>query len=166
MQHRDLADSITKEHLLELKRPAPGTVAQDIVGAAPVLCSVAGLAGVQVRFGSVAVSPAATVSAATTATATPTAVTTAPTPAAAAAGTLFARAGDVHTEGAAAEFFAVHGVNGLLRFFRRTHRDEGKAARPARGAVGDEVGFDDGAVGREGILQVVLGDFEVEVADE
>lgn len=108
--------------------------------------------------GLVTVSPTATVSA------TATAATL--TSAAAAPGTLFAWAGDIDAEGAPAEFFAVHAVNRLLRLLRRTHGDEGKPARPAGGPVGDKVGFDDSAVHREGILQVVLRDFEVKVPNE
>ncbi len=110
----------------------------------------------------VTVSPAATVSA----TATAATVTTASATTTATTGALFARPGDIDVEGAPAQFFAIQTVNGLLRLLRRTHGDEGKPARPTGGPVGDEVGFDNRAIGREGILQIVLGDFEVEVPDE
>jgi len=98
------------------------------------------------------------------ATVTATAVTTAAT--AAAAGTLFARASDIDAESAATEVFAVQTVNRLLGFLRGAHCDKGEATRPTGSPIGDEIGFDNGAIGCEGVLQVVFGDFEVEVPDE
>jgi len=96
-----------------------------------------------------------------TATAIPTTTVTIAAP-----GSLFARTGNIDAESATAEVFAVHAVNRLLRFFGRVHGDEAKPARPAGRPVSDQVGFDDGAVGGEGVLQVVFGDFEVEIPDE
>ncbi len=101
--------------------------------------------------------------AAASAPATAAAVTT---PATATAGALLALSSDVDVQGTAAQLLAVQAINGLLRLFGGAHGDEGKPARPAAGPVSDEVGFDDGTERREGILQVVLGDFEVEVPDE
>src|ERR1043166_6951593 len=108
--------------------------------------------------GLVAVSPPATMSATVTATAVTTAT--------AAAGTLFARASDIDAESPAAKVLAVHTVNRLLGFLRGAHRDKGEAAGPTGSPIGDKVGFGNGAIGCEGVLQVVLGDFEVEVPDE
>jgi len=108
----------------------------------------------------------ATAAAATTTTTTA-AITTAPaTTTAAAAGTLFARPGDIDVQSAAAQFLAVQCIDGFLGLLGRAHRDEGEPARAACGPVGNQIGFLNGAVRREGVLQVVFGDFEVEVPDE
>ena len=111
---------------------------------------------------SLTISVTAAVSApAASAVPTPATATTATT-----AGTLFARPGDVDVQGTSAQFLPVQGVDGFLRLFRGAHRHEGKAARTPGVAVGNEVGLDDSAVSGKGVLQVVFGDFEVEVPDE
>ncbi len=101
-----------------------------------------------------------------TATAVPASATSTVATPSAATGTLFARAGNIDVESPATEVFAVHAVNRLLRFLWRTHGDEGKSAGPASGPVSNEVGFDHGAERCEGVLQVVFGDFKVEIPDE
>jgi len=110
---------------------------------------------------SVTVAPAAT--AATPASSTTT-VTTAP--AAAATGMLFPRPGNIDRYGPPAQLFAVQGVDGFLRLFRRAHGYETEAAWPTGGPVSNQIGFDYRAVRRKGVLQVVFGDFEVEVPNE
>ena len=80
--------------------------------------------------------------------------------------TLFARPGNIDVERAPTQVLAVQTVDCFLRFFGRTHRDKGKTARPTGRSIGDKVCFDHGSVRREGILQVVFGDFEVKIPDE
>src|SRR5215472_1982061 len=69
-----------------------------------------------------------------------------------AASALFFGSSFVDGEIASIKFGAVHGVDGFLRFFRRGHRDESKAARASGSAVGHEVGLGDHAMRREGVL--------------
>src|SRR5690349_12562076 len=85
------------------------------------------------------------------------------TAAAAAASTFLTRAGDVDGQGPTIQLGAVHGRDGLLGFFRRAHGNESETARPAAHAVHHQVGFNDGAVRREGVLQIVFGGIEGEV---
>jgi hypothetical protein len=84
----------------------------------------------------------------------------------AAARAFLTRPGDVNAQSAAAQIFAIQGVDGLLRCLRRIHRYKGEPTRAARGSVSNEIGLDDRAIGGEGVLQVVFRDFEVEVPDE
>ncbi len=102
----------------------------------------------------------------TAATVSATLTAAAITAATATTGALFARTGNIDVESAAPEFLAVHAFNRLLCFLWRAHGDEGKPAGPASCPVSDEVGFHHGAVRCESVLQVVLGDFEVEIPDE
>jgi hypothetical protein len=104
--------------------------------------------------GLITVSPTAPVSA------------TAVTAPVAAAGTLLTLSGDVDVESAAAQFFAIQGVDGFLSLFGRVHGYESEAAWAARGSVIDDDGFDNRAMGGEGVLEVIFRDFEVEVSDE
>jgi len=63
-------------------------------------------------------------------------------------------------EGATAQLRAVQRLNGLLGLFGRAHGDETKTAGTAGRPVHHQVGFDDGAVRRKGVLQVVFRGFE------
>src|SRR5689334_1052039 len=90
-----------------------------------------------------------------------TAATEIPPRAAAAAGrAILTRAGNVDRQGATGQFLAVQRVNGLLGFLRGGHGNEGETPGTAGGPVHHEVGFDDCAVSREGVLQVVFSDVE------
>ena len=104
-----------------------------------------------VVLGSVAVLPTATTVSALTGTA---------------AGTFFALSGDVDIQCTAAQFFAIECVKGFLGLFGRGHSDESKPAWPSGDPISDDVGFDNGAERRERILQVVFGNFEIEIPDE
>ena len=73
-----------------------------------------------------------------------------------AAGTLLFGASLVDREAATVEGRTVQGINGFLRVFGRGHGDESEAARAPRGAVGHEGRLGDGAVRREGVLQVIF----------
>src|SRR5208282_4269109 len=77
---------------------------------------------------------------------------------------LFARLGDVDREGASAQLRAVQRRNGLLRLFGCAHGDEAKTARTAGDPVRHQVGFNDGAVRRKGVLQVVFSGFEGKIS--
>ena len=79
---------------------------------------------------------------------------------------LFARASDVDGEGAAVQLRAIQGINGLLRLFRRAHRDEAEPTRFTRYAVHQQVGLDDRAVGREGVLEIVFGGVEGKIPNK
>src|SRR5262252_1106193 len=106
--------------------------------------------------GSIAVATSASVTTSATTTIT----------AAATAGALFARPGNVDIESTPAQLFTVQCVDGFLRLFGCAHGYEGEAARTACGPVSDKIGFDDCAMGGEGVLEFVFGDFEVNVPDE
>src|ERR1019366_9462821 len=106
-----------------------------------------------------------TIATAATGTATAPAAATI-TAAATAAGALFARPGDVNRQGASAQLFAIQCVDGLLRLLRRVHGDEGEPARTAGCPVHHQVGFDDRAVGRKGVLQVVFSDVEGKIPNK
>ena len=84
----------------------------------------------------------------------------------AAACAFFARARDVYRESAPIQLLAVHGFDGLLGFFGRTHGDEGEAARAAAHSIHHQVGFNDRAVRREGVLQIVFSGVEGKVSYE
>jgi hypothetical protein len=110
-----------------------------------------------------ATATAATTAAAATATAAEFTTTTA---AATAAGAFFTRASNVNREGASIQLLAVHGINGFLRFFRRTHGDECEAARAAAHPVHHQVGFNDRAVRSECVLEVVFGGVEGKISNK
>ena len=89
------------------------------------------------------------------------------TPSATAAGrALFARARDIDRQRATSQFFTMEGVDGFLGLFGRAHRNKAKPAWPACGAIHHEIGLNDRAVRREGVLQVVLRDVETKVPYE
>jgi len=99
------------------------------------------------------------IASATTATSTTAAELTAP-----AARALFFRARDVHCHGAAIDRRAVQGGDRFLRFFFRAHGDKTEAARTAAHAVHDEVGFSNGAVSGESVLQIVFSCVEGKIS--
>src|SRR6266516_3615492 len=84
----------------------------------------------------------------------------------ASARTLFAWASDVDGEGAAVQLRAIQGVDGLLRLFRRAHRDEAESTRFARYAVHQQVGLDDRAMRREVVLEIVFGGVEGKISNK
>jgi hypothetical protein len=91
----------------------------------------------------------------------PTATTTTSAPTtAAAAGAFFARTRDVDCEGSPSQFLAMQCVNGLLRLFWRAHSNETKPPRTAGCPVHHQNGFEDRAVRRKSVLQVVFSDVE------
>jgi hypothetical protein len=108
---------------------------------------------------------ATTAAAATTAT-TAVITTTTTATAATAARTFFTGLGNVDCECATAKVFAVQRVDGFLRLFRRAHGDETKTARTASGAIHHQVGFQNGAVCGERVLQVVFSGVEGKISYE
>jgi hypothetical protein len=114
---------------------------------------------------STAATAAATAVAATATTTTAAAAAVAATATAATTTrTLFARAGDIDRQGTAVELGAVEGLNGLLGFFGGAHGDEAEAAGFAAHPVHHQVGLNDGAVGGERVLEVVLSGVEGKVS--
>jgi hypothetical protein len=93
-------------------------------------------------------------------------ITTAAATTATTATALFFRTGFIDGEIAAFEICPVKALNSLLCFLGGAHGDKGETAGTPAKAVNHEVGFDDSAVLCEGILQIVLGDLEVNVPDE
>lgn len=85
---------------------------------------------------------------------------------AAAARAFFPGPGNVHCQSASTQCFAIHRFNSLLRLFRCAHGNKGEAAGAAGSPVGRQVGFQNTAVCRKGVLQFVFSDFVVEVPDE
>jgi hypothetical protein len=79
---------------------------------------------------------------------------------------LFSRSSDIDGKGAPVNGFASHGLDGFLRLFGRAHGDETEPARTAGGPVHYQVGFNDGAVGCERILQIVFGGVEGKISDK
>src|SRR5262245_34598279 len=79
---------------------------------------------------------------------------------------LFSGASFVDGEIAAVEVRAVERIDRVLRLFGRTHSDEAEAARAARGAIHHKVCLGDGAMRREGVLEIVFGRVEREVPNE
>src|SRR5262249_14128328 len=79
---------------------------------------------------------------------------------------LFSGTSFVDGEIAAVEISAVECIDRVLRLFRGTHGDETKAARAARVAVHHEVCLGNGAMRREGVLEIVFGRVEREVSNE
>src|SRR5208282_3665274 len=86
--------------------------------------------------------------------------------AAAAGRTLFAGLGGIDGEGAAVNGLAVEGGGGFLGLLGGAHGDEGEPAGTAGGPVHHQVGFQDGAMGGEGVLQVVFCGVEGKVSDK
>jgi hypothetical protein len=106
---------------------------------------------------------------ATLTTATTTTATTAAAAIPAAATTtraFFTSAGEINSEVTAVQISPVHGTDGFLGFFLGAHGNESESARPAAGAIGHEVGLEDGAVGGEGVLQIVFSSVEGEISDK
>src|ERR1051325_11278694 len=99
-------------------------------------------------------------------TAAAAAVVSAATAATTAGSALFTGPGDIDCQGAASQLFAIQSIDRLLSLLGCTHRHKGKPTRAAGGPVEHQVGLEDRAVRREGVLQVVFGDVETEVSNE
>ena len=82
----------------------------------------------------------------------------------AASGALFPRTSFIDGQIATIEVCSVQSVNRFLRFFGRTHGDETEASRAASHPVRHEAGFRNGAMGGEGVLQVVFGGVEGKIS--
>jgi hypothetical protein len=105
----------------------------------------------------------------TTAPATTTISAAAPAiPAAPAAttGPFFARPGNINSEVPPVQAGAIQGSHGFLGFFLGTHGDESESAGPAAVAIGHEIGFENGAMRGESVLQIVFGSVEGEISDK
>src|SRR3989475_12161244 len=109
---------------------------------------------------------ALTLVAITATAATATAAAKFATTTAASARALFARASNVDGEGPAVQLRAIEGFDGFLRLFRRAHRDEAEPTRFTRHAVHHQVGLDDRAMRREGVLEIVLGGVEGKISNK
>jgi len=78
----------------------------------------------------------------------------------------FTSASEINGEVTAVQICAIHGTDGFLGFFLGAHGNEREPARPAGGAIGHEVGFEDGAVGGESVLEIVFSGVEGEISDK
>lgn len=85
---------------------------------------------------------------------------------AAAATTFFARARDIYGQIPAIHIGAIQSIHRLLGFFLGAHRDEAESARAAGSAVGHQVGFEDRAMGGEGVLKIIFSRVEREVSNK
>lgn len=81
-------------------------------------------------------------------------------------GPVFLRPGFIDGQGASVELGAVHGLDCILGFLGRRHRDEGESAGTACGSVQHQVDFEDGAVRGEGVLESVFSRLEREISNE
>ncbi len=70
----------------------------------------------------------------------------------------------VHGQITAVQVRTIHGVDGGLGFLRRAHRHESEAAGPAARAVNHQIGFQNRAVRRKSVLQIVLSRVEGDVS--
>ena len=109
---------------------------------------------------------AALTSATSTAATTTAAAAAIPAATATAARPFFASAGYINSEIAPVQISAIHGTDGFLGFFFSAHGDESESARAAALAIGHEVGFEDGAVRGESVLEIVFGGVEGEISDK
>jgi hypothetical protein len=78
----------------------------------------------------------------------------------------FTSASEINGEVTAVQIRAIHGTDGFLGFVLCAHGNEREPARPAGGAIGHEVGFEDGAVGGESVLEIVFSGVEGEISDK
>ena len=106
------------------------------------------------------------VAALTTATATTATTATAAIPAATATRPFLTSPGNINSEVAPVQAGAIQGVHGFLGFLLGAHGYESEPARPACCAIGHEVGFEDGAVRGESVLQIVFSGVEGEISDK
>jgi hypothetical protein len=83
---------------------------------------------------------------------------------AAATRAIFARACDVHRQGASVDFFAVERFDGFLGLFGCAHCDEAKTTRTSAHAIHHQVGLHDRAVRREGVVQIVFRGVEGKIS--
>ena len=104
--------------------------------------------------------------AAETALATTAATATAAATTAASTRAFFAGPGNINGEVAPVQVGAVQGIHGFLGFFLGAHGDESEAAGPAAVAIGHEVGFENGAVRGESVLEIVFGGVEGEISNK
>ena len=74
--------------------------------------------------------------------------------------------GFVHRQMTSIQGRAIESFDGGLRLFCRAHGHEAETAGTPGDAVGHEVGFDDGSVRGESILQVIFGGIKREVTYE
>jgi hypothetical protein len=111
------------------------------------------------NLGLVAVATATTVASATVSAAS--AATTAAT-----ARALFARPGEINGQGTSIQLFAIQSINGLLRFFGRTHGHKGKPPGPTCSPVHHQVGLHDGAVRGKCVLKIVFCRVKGEIPHE
>lgn len=70
--------------------------------------------------------------------------------------------GQCRSQGAAAHLYGTPGGDRVLRFPRGAHRYGSKGVQTPGAPAGEEVGFDDSAVGGAGVSQVVFRDLELE----
>jgi hypothetical protein len=78
----------------------------------------------------------------------------------------FTSASEINSEITAVQISAIHGTYGFLGFFLCAHGNERESARPAGGAIGHEIGFEDGAVRGKSILEIVFGGVEGEISNK
>jgi hypothetical protein len=102
----------------------------------------------------------------TTATSATTAAAAIPSAAATTTRPFFTSAGEINSEVTAVQISAIQGTDGFLGFFLGAHGNEGESARAAAFAIGHELGFEDGAVGGESVLEIVFSGVEGEISDK
>src|SRR5262249_12184647 len=76
----------------------------------------------------------------------------------------FARPSDIDSQITSVQRSTVQSADGLLGFFGSAHRDESKPAWPARRAVHHQVGFENGSVRSERVLEIVLSGIEGKIS--
>lgn len=75
------------------------------------------------------------------------------------------RPGRIDGQSASIDGTAVECLDGFLRLFIGAHGHKSEAARTAGSPVHHQIGFNDGAVSCEHILQVIFGGFEGEISN-
>jgi len=88
------------------------------------------------------------------------------TASAAATGTLFPWARNIHRQGTSTQILSVQSINRLLRLFRRAHRYEPEPTRAGCDPIRGDISLDDRPVRRKSVLQLVFGDLKVEIPNE
>jgi hypothetical protein len=77
-----------------------------------------------------------------------------------ATGTLFLGTGNINRQCAVIQLGTVHGLDGLLSFFRGGHGHKCETAGTARHAIHHQIGFQHRAVGGKGLLKIVFSSVE------